>query len=370
MGGGSRGASNAELSEGTEMRQLCIGPERSLMGPARLLAGGAAVMRLTARGLGMGRKWLLAAVGVTAMAGLGWAQAPVVTGSATAGTGAAGVWEANAAKMEFDVASVKQSKSSDMPNSNFPLGPGTAYMQNGGNFIATNTPLIEYILFAYKMGPGTAQAMEQQVPGWVTTEGYDITAKTDKRDATKDEMRLMMRSLLAERFKLVVRSETTQVPVYGLVLTKPRTLGPKLRAHVASEPCEPLGEKEKPTDTVAGGFPKICGGIVGLPNSTPGMTTMGARNVPLGQLVGVLAGFGNLGRPVLDQTGLTGTYDFVLEMAPTPRGTPTDAANDPADSAGPGLEQALRQQLGLKLESKKGGVEVWVVDHVEHATQN
>jgi uncharacterized protein (TIGR03435 family) len=64
-------------------------------------------------------------------------------------------------------------------------------------------------------------------------------------------------------------------------------------------------------------------------------------------------------------------YDFVLELVPIPRLGETDAANDlAADSAGPGLEQALKQQLGLKLESKKGGVEVWVVDHLEHATRN
>ncbi|MDQ2842768.1 MAG: TIGR03435 family protein, partial [Acidobacteriota bacterium] len=228
----------------------------------------------------------------------------------------------------------------------------------------------DYILFAYKMTPGSAKAMEKQVPGWVMTERYDITAKTDKDNATKDEMRLMMRSLLADRFKLIVRSETNHVPVYGLTLAKPGTLGPKLRAHVASEPCEPLGEKEKPTDTVAGGFPKVCGAIVQLPNRTPGMTTMAARDVPIAQLVGVLSGFGNLGRPVLDQTGLTGTYDFLMEYAPERSPPQGDAANAPPDFAGPGLEQALKQQLGLKLESKKSEVDVWVVDHVEHATQN
>jgi uncharacterized protein (TIGR03435 family) len=279
--------------------------------------------------------------------------------------------------MEFDVASVKPSKSGDGPNSNIPLGPGSVYVPNGGNFIATNMPLSVYIMFAYKMSPGTAAAMDKQVPGWVMTEKYDITAKTDKHDVTKDEMRLMMRSLLAERFKLTIHSETQQQPVYGLVLAKPGTLGPKLVAHPASAPCDtnpfqqPPDAKAPPPDPVAGGFPTICGGIVGLPNSTPGMITLGARNVPLGQLASVLTGLGNLGRPVLDQTGLTGTYDFVLELVPVPRGAPTDAANDSAtDSAGPGLEQALKEQLGLKLESKKGGVEVWVVDHVEHATQN
>jgi uncharacterized protein (TIGR03435 family) len=336
-------------------------------------------MRMTERGLGMGGKWLLTGVLAAiagASTGLSWAQAPVAAGSATAGTEAAGVWEANPAKMEFDVASVKQSKSGDGPNSNIPLGPGSVYVPNGGNFMATGMPLSVYIMFAYKMSPGSAQAMEKQLPGWVMTEKYDITAKTDKHDATKDEMRLMMRALLAERFKLAIHSETQLMPVYGLVLAKPRTLGPKLVAHLTSEPCDTTpptqaeGAKAPPL-TVAGGFPAICGGIVGLPNSTPGMTTLGARNVPIGQLASVLTGLGNLGRPVQDQTGLTGTYDFVLELVPIPRLGETDAANDlAADSAGPGLEQALKQQLGLKLESKKGGVGVWVADHVEHATRN
>jgi uncharacterized protein (TIGR03435 family) len=336
-------------------------------------------MRIAERGLKMGRKWLLAGV-VAAIAvastGLDRAQAPAPTGSATAGTEAVGAWEANAAKMEFDVTSVKQSKSGDGPSSNIPLGPGSVYVPNGGNFIATDMPLSVYIMFAYKMSPGSAAAMDRQAPGWVATEKYDITAKTDKHDVTKDEMRLMMRSLLAERFKLAIHSETQQEPVFGLVLAKPGTLGPKLVAHPASEPCDtaPLTQAEgvkAPPVTVAGGFPVVCGGIVGLPNSTPGMITLGARNVPIGQLASVLTGLGNLGRPVLDQTGLTGTYDFVLELVPIPRLGQTDAANDlAADSAGPRLEQALKQQLGLKLDSKKGGVEVWVVDHVEHATQN
>ncbi len=332
-------------------------------------------MRMTESGLGMGRKWLLTGVLAAiagASTGLSWAQVPVATGSATAGTEAAGVWEANAAKMEFDVASVKLSKSGDGPNSNIPLGPGSVYVPNGGNFMATGMPLSVYIMFAYKMSPGSAQAMEKQLPGWVMTEKYDITAKTDKHDVTKDEMRLMMRALLAERFKLAIHSETQQMPVYGLVLAKPGLLGPKLVAHRASEPCDtnPSRQAVDAQETVAGEFPKICGSITGLPNRTPGMTTLGARNVPIGQLASVLTGLGNLGRPVLDQTGLTGSYDFVLELVPVPRLAPTDAANASAESTGPGLEQALRQQLGLKLESKKGEVEAWVVDHVEHATQN
>jgi len=96
---------------------------------------------------------------------------------------------ASAPKIEFDVASVKQNKSDDRANSNFPLGRGDVYVPNGGNFIATDLPLIVYINFAYKVGANQIQAIQKQLPGWVMTEKYDIVAKTDNHDATKDEMR-------------------------------------------------------------------------------------------------------------------------------------------------------------------------------------
>jgi uncharacterized protein (TIGR03435 family) len=303
------------------------------------------------------------------MASAGVAQAPAVATTAPA---------AAAAKMEFDVASVRQNKSDDPQNSNFPLGPGDVYVPNGGNFTATNLPLIIYIQFAYKVTANQAQAIRKQLPEWVLTEKYDITAKTDKHDATKDEMRLMMRSLLSERFKLVVHSETQQVPVYGLVVAKPGELGPKLAAHPASEACvntpqEPTEDaKAPPSFTLASGFPTICGGILGMQPSTPGLVAMGARNVTMALIATTLTGVGNLGKPVLDQTGLTGKYDFLLEFAPDRRPAPgagTDASA-PLDTAGPGIEEALKQQLGLKLESTKGPVDVWIVDHVEHATEN
>jgi len=312
----------------------------------------------------------------TASAGVSWAQPPVFSGSATAGTEAVGPWEPNAPKMQFEVASVKRSGSGEQPDSNMPLGPGSVYTPAGGNFIGKAMPLSVYIMFAYKMSPATAQAMQKQAPGWVMTEPYDITAKTEKHDVTKDELRLMMRTLLADRFQLAIHSEVQQMSAYALVLASPGTLGPKLVPHAKSEPCDSnLSRQEEgakpPPLTVAGGFPATCGGIMSLPNSTPGMITLGARDIPLGQLASVLTGIGNLGRPVQDQTGLKGNYDFVLELAPTRRPGQTDPANGPAeDSAGPELEQALRQQLGLKLESKKTGVAVWVVDHVERPTPN
>jgi uncharacterized protein (TIGR03435 family) len=287
--------------------------------------------------------------------------------------------QGDSAKLEFDVASVKINKSDGGQDMNFPLGPGDVYVPNGGNFIATNLPLIVYINFAYKVSANQAQAMQKQLPDWVSTEKYDIVAKTDNHDATKDEMRLMMRSLLAERFKLAVHSETQLLPVYTLVLAKPGTLGPKLVAHPASEPCDntppkPAEDaKTPPAFTGAGGFPVICGGIMGnLPTSAPGLLALGARNVTMSLIASTLTSVGNLGRPVLDQTGLTGKYDFLLEFARDRGPAQSDGANAaaPPDTAGPGFEEALRKQLGLKPESQKGSVNVWIVDHVEHATEN
>jgi uncharacterized protein (TIGR03435 family) len=191
-----------------------------------------------------------------------------------------------APKLEFDVASVRLDKSDDRANSNVPLGPGNAYVPNGGSLIATDLPLTAYIMFAYKLSASQAQAMKQ-LPGWVSTEKYDIVAKTENHDATKDEMRLMMRSLLAERFKLTVHRETQQVSVYALVLAKPGALGPKLVVHPAERcdntpPMPAEYAKTPPAVTTAGGFPTRCGGIVGIPPSAPGLVAMGARDVPMG----------------------------------------------------------------------------------------
>ena len=109
-----------------------------------------------------------------------------------------------------------------------------------------------------------------------------------------------------------------------------------------------------------------------MPPTAPGLLAMGGRNVSIGLIAQVLTGFGNLGRPVRDQTGLAGNYDFLLEFAPDRRPGPDDGANAaaPPDTAGPGIQQALKQQLGLKLESQKRPVDAWIADHVEHPTEN
>ncbi len=116
-------------------------------------------------------------------------------------------------KPEFDVASVKQNKSGDPPRyANSPLGPGTVFLPNGGRFFATDQSLMTYIAFAYKVQGIQFKNLASQLPDWVNTENFDIDARA-RPDVTKDQMRLLMQSLLAERFKLKIHTETRQVPV-------------------------------------------------------------------------------------------------------------------------------------------------------------
>ena len=132
----------------------------------------------------------------------------------------------------FEVASVKLNKSADQGYSNFPLGPGDVYSSNGGRFTARDLPFVSYLFFAYKITGDQSEAVVSQLPGWATMDRFDIEAKTDGDPAkdTKDQMRLMVQSLLAERFGLVARYETKQVPVFALTLAKPGKTGPQLFA--------------------------------------------------------------------------------------------------------------------------------------------
>jgi uncharacterized protein (TIGR03435 family) len=269
-------------------------------------------------------------------------------------------------KIEFDVASVKPSKSNDLPsNSSFPLGPGSAYLSSGGHFSAVNFPLATYLAFAYEVMGYQQESLLSQLPRWATTEHFDIQAQTDGSPAkdTKDQMRLMMRSLLADRFKLALHFETRQEPLFGLIALKPGRTGPLLQPHPNDSPCPtiPPAQPNQP----AGSFPAVCGGISAMPPSGPGLVRFGARNVTMPFVASMLTSMGGLDRPILDQTGLAGNFDFALEWVFRPR-----AADPPADLPGPLFMDALREQLGLKLESQKGPVEVLVLEHVERPSQN
>lgn len=267
----------------------------------------------------------------------------------------------------FEVASVKPNRSSDRAVSNFPLGPGDAYGAVGGSFSATNFPLITYIAFAYKITGAAGQALLEQVPAWVGTEPFDIVARAEGRPG-KDQMRQMMRDLLAERFKLVLHEEDRQTSVAALVVAKAGKLGPQLQLHAADADCP---AKAGPAETTSDGrFPLLCGGLLRMQPTHNGRVRYGARSITLAFLASSLSGLTPLEHPLADQTGLAGTFDFSLEWTPEIPAQIDPAIEAQIDRSGPVLEDALRDQLGLNVKLRKSSMTIFVLDHVERPSEN
>jgi uncharacterized protein (TIGR03435 family) len=179
-------------------------------------------------------------------------------------------------------------------------------------------------------------------PGWLDTELFDIVAKAEDPGTPRDQIRAMLQTLLAERFKLAVHRETKEIDLYSLVVAKS---GPRLQE----------APEEEKSDT------KQSIGQAGF------QVTFRKMPVSAG-LVNFLANA--LGRPVVDNTGLKNFYDFKLEYTDPRFQSPADGgATQPIDTA-PDIFAALQQQLGLKLEKVKGAGEVLVVDDAERASEN
>jgi bla regulator protein blaR1 len=309
------------------------------------------------------------------------ALVPVLAQSPTAD------WQAAAGgKLNFDVASVKKLPPDSVHPPNFPLDPGDSYIATGGRFSA-GVSLPVYIVFAYKLAltQEQIQAMLAGLPKWVGTDRFEVEANADGKP-TKDQMRLMMQSLLADRFQLKIHFESREMPVYALVLAQPGKLGPKLQPHDRRSTCD---ESATSMDALLRS-PNLCYSI-GTQGREPRTTS--ARNVPMAYLAQFLTTRGgepSLGRPVVDRTGLDGRFDFTIEYAPETSGPPPGAtvvskgggaprsaplpssadAGTPPGGDKPPFLQALREQLGLKLESSRGPVRSPVIDHIESPSEN
>lgn len=287
-------------------------------------------------------------------------------------------WElAAGGKMAFQSASVKQNLTA-FPGRvyfNFPIGPGDVYTPTGGLFTVRNLSLANLIMFAYKMTPNQEQFLMPQLPQWAITYRYDVDAKAEG-NPTKDQMRLMVQSLLADRFKLTVHYETRQIPILALVQDASGQFGPLLQRHPDDLPCptsqaapSPSPGAQPQTIPVDTRFPGICGGLVRMAPSAPGRVRSGARNVTM-DLIANSISEGDIGedRPVVNRTGLTGNFDFAIEFGPElPRSA--NAGSQP-NAAAPNFAQALQEQLGLKLEPQTGSMEVFVIDFIEELPAN
>jgi uncharacterized protein (TIGR03435 family) len=274
-------------------------------------------------------------------------------------------------RMAFDVASVRQSKPGAFTPPSFPLDAGDAYAATGGRFSA-DFSLATYIAFAYKLSltQEQRQSMLARLPKWVATDRFDIQARAEG-NPTKDQMRLMMQSLLADRFKLALHFETREVPVLALTLVKSGKTGPKLRPHSEGPACDapvPLPEPRSSAGAIDV-FPSRCD-VYMLESKPNHMNQAGSRNTTMDLLAASLPSLAALGRPVVDQTGLTGMFDFTIEWTPESNSPQLPNADGQTDSQGPTFLEAVHEQLGLKLEATKAPIRTLVIDHVERPSEN
>jgi uncharacterized protein (TIGR03435 family) len=275
-------------------------------------------------------------------------------------------------RLSFAAASVQQNKSGlrDEPTFNPSLSTADSDSRNGGSFSATDQDISTYILFAYKMPISQYQAVRNQLPDWAQTERFDIHASANS-NPTKDEMRLMMQSLLADRFRLAIHTVAGQAQVYSLVLAEPGETGPRLRRHGSLPQCPSASVDEHDPGTIpttASGFPVRCGELLQLPPSLPGNARFAARDVGVGGIVHLaneMFNRGQLDRPVVDRTGLVGAFDFNLEFMPTADAPPPPLGATRPDGMGNTFQEALQRQLGLRLVQAKGLENTFVIDHVE-----
>jgi bla regulator protein BlaR1 len=224
--------------------------------------------------------------------------------------------------LAFDVVSIKADKSGERDIAMVP--------SPGGRFTVTNVPVKLLIRLAF----GTLNDSEiSGKPGWTSTERYDIEAKAEGiPNLTNEQLGPMLQVLLADRFHLRTHRETKEIPIFALVVAKG---GPKFHER---------------TDGKGDGRVRIRG------------TQLTGEGVSMAWLAKSLPGLAprEIDRPVLDMTGLTGVYDFKLERDET-QATP---------EANPSVFTSIQEQLGLKVEPRKGPIQVLIVDQVDRPSEN
>ena len=297
-----------------------------------------------------------------------------------------------AGKLEFDAASVKPSA----PPGNGPIaiggrgGPGSSDPGRVNYYFASLKMLLT---IAYNVKPYQISG-----PSWIDSERYDLTA-TVPEGTTKEQSSVMLQNLLAERFGVKLHHESKDLPRYELTVAKG---GPKLKAS-AAEPDPPADRVADPPPLPKGpppigkdGFPQLPAGRKGtMMMMTPKGVRMAAGMSTVSSLADMLGNM--LASPVVDKTGLTGVYEFTLDFSresmqgdplgmspppgkggagpigvgaivtgpgpgPAPENGPLSAADQPD---APSLFVAVQEQLGLKLEKKRGPLDLIVIDRAE-----
>jgi bla regulator protein blaR1 len=314
----------------------------------------AIVAHRVARELGWPQRLLLAVAAIGAIAvpvGVGILNAPPSLAQSL-------TVNPNQPLPQFEVASVKPAAPDQR---GMFIRPGA----NGGINI-NNMPVKEMITLAWRIQPYQITGG----PSWIESARFDIEA-TGNHKLNRDEMPLMIQSLLADRFQLKVHHETKELPIYALVLAnKDGKLGPQLSESKEGS-CTQFDPSKPPPPPDPGKPPVMgCGGMM------MGIDRVTAAAIEVSQLAPMLSR--TLGRTVVDKTGLTGKFDINMQWTPDQAqlqslpggGAPPGLPQPQFDPNGPTLFTALQEQLGLKLESQKGPVDILVIDHVEKPSEN
>jgi len=278
----------------------------------------------------------------------------------------------------FEVATVKPTEAMDFNHcagGDGPAGPGRLVFK-----CVTVANLIQqaYAVFANGLSLNPQTFPISGAPGWLDADHYDITAKADGNPPMERMMGPMLQTLLEDRFKLKLHRETREVPVYALTVVKG---GLKLTP-LEKPDCTPADIAKILAPPVVGQQPpNFCGSTKLGRNG--GLLTLNIHAMSLKDFSQYISR-GPLGpqldRPVVDKTGIDGSFDFHLEFAPD-QNTPgfllqlrrPPAPNGPAsadDPTGPSIFTAVQEQVGLKLDPTKGPGEFMVVDHVEKPSDN
>jgi len=232
-------------------------------------------------------------------------------------------------RLAFEVATIKPSEAGLLNGGIKPLPGGDGYMAQN-----VSVRLMISLMYQVPMRQITGG------PGWLDTDHYDVEAKADHA-YSKEELHAMFRSLLEDRFKLKLRKETREGPVYALTVDKS---GSKMKVNE--------GPQDYQIPITFGRDNSVVGSRVSMQYLCWWLGQQLQRD----------------GRPVIDKTKLDKNYDFTLTFAP--ERPPEMAAENPALQNLPSLFDALKEQLGLRLDPEKGPVEYYVVDRVERPSDN
>jgi uncharacterized protein (TIGR03435 family) len=254
----------------------------------------------------------------------------------------------------FEVASVRTNKSGTA---------GGFRGTKGRTYVATNQALVSVIADAY----GVPAARVIDGPAWIGAASVDVRfvggdrfdiAATLPEGSAVNQVPAMLRAMLADRFKLVAHTEMREGPMYALVMARTDgRFGPQLRR--ASVDCEAAAAAGQTPPSSKAGERGLCASEIGGE-----IVGRGQRLPALARMLSLFAG-----RPVVDRTGLTGGFDFDLRF-PELDTPPQGRGGGPASDAGGGMFEAVQEQLGLKLESVRGPLEVVVIDSIDRPTEN